>query len=669
MLCFVQMNEQRDQHELLIVGLTPEMLGKPVLWYSQNRERIRASLANDTAWKHKAIILEEGGRAVLGELLRQLDELGYEKVLDVTRWGEFAHRGGILDVFPLNMECPFRIELTGNYIERIAAIARASDIGRGEWEKIIGRALETQTTDFKTGELLVHLDHGIGRYAGTETLTIGNDEREYHVLEYAKGDRLFVPLRMSRKLSRYLGFGEPSVARLGGMLWLKTKRAVREDVIAFAKELFELYAAKEAAERTPYANDDAEKDFAHTFRHAETPDQTRAIADIMHDMSAPQPMDRLICGDVGFGKTEVALRAIFRAVSNGTQAAIMSPTTILADQHFTTAQKRFEKFGMNVALLTRLQTNAEQKKILSGLASGAIDVVIGTHRILSRDVHFKNLGLLVIDEEQRFGVRAKEALRSARSHLDVLSLSATPIPRTFYFALAGLRPMSRIQTPPPGRQSVETILEPWKQTLVKTAIEKELERGGQVYFLHNRIMTIGRVVDEIRRLTPKARIGVIHGRVGEHELIDVMGKLRAGDIDVLIATTIIENGIDLANVNTLIVDDATKLGLAQAYQLRGRIGRGHIKAHAYFLWRRKKLTEKASRRLDALKEAEDLGSGWRIAERDMEIRGAGNILGREQSGSVNRVGLNLYCQMLAEAVEQIKHEKTRPHERHRNDIN
>jgi len=646
-----------QQKELLIVGLTPEFLGKPALWYAQNNGRIKESLKTNISWKNKALILSVGNKAVLAEFLRTLDEFGYEKVLNVTRYGEFAHRGGIVDIFPLNLDHPTRIEFTGNYIEEINTLEQKSDIERTDWEKIMGRALDAQQSDFKEGERVVHLDHGIGVFSGKTELNINGETREYFTIEYAKGDKLFVPTSLSRKLSRYLGFNEPSIARLGGTLWLKTKHKVREDALIMAKQLFDIYAAKEAAERVPYEYDVLEKEFAATFQYEETPDQARAIKEIMEDLDKNKPSDRLICGDVGFGKTEVALRAIFRVVLSGKQAAILSPTTILADQHYNTTKERFEKFGIKTAVLTRLQSKAEQKKTIKNILNGSVDVVIGTHRLLSQDVHFKNLGLLVIDEEQRFGVKAKEVLRSARAQLDVLSLSATPIPRTFYFALAGLRPISRIQTSPEGRQSVETIIMPWKKEVVREAINKELSRGGQIYFLHNRIMTIKQSLEEIKKLAPHANIGIIHGRLDEKELIETMHKLRAGQIDILISTTIIENGLDLANVNTLIVEDASLLGLSQAYQLRGRIGRSHQKAFAYFLWKKKRLSTKASLRLEALKEASELGSGWRIAERDLEIRGAGNILGREQSGNVNRVGLNLYCQMLAEAVEQLKHTK------------
>lgn len=655
-----------QKQEMLILGLTPEILGKPVLWYSQNAHRIKESLEASGAWQKNAALVTKHARASLPELLRRLDELGYEKVLRVTRYGEFAHRGGAVDVFPLNENKAMRIEFIGNTIDEIRELDTTSDIAREDWEKIIGRSLEVQQKEFQEGELVVHLDHGIGRYAGKRTLNIQNESREprtrawhgtgqeYFVVEYAKGDRLFVPTNLSRKLSRYLGFSQPTIARLGGTLWLKTKRRVREDALALARQLFDLYAAKEAAARPPYHPDPLEETFADSFPFSETPDQLRAVREIAADLSREKPMDRLVCGDVGFGKTEVALRAILRVVLNGAQAALLAPTTILADQHFTTAQQRFEKFGVNAMLLTRLRTPSAQRKVLNGLADGSIDLVIGTHRILSRDVVFKNLRLLVIDEEQRFGVKTKEALRETRAHLDVLSLSATPIPRTFYFSLAGLRPISRIQTPPPGRQAIATTVAPWSDALVRTAIRKELARRGQIYFLHNRITTMRDTLRAVQRFAPHARIAALHGRMNEKLLVETMERLRNRELDILVATTIIENGLDLPHVNTLIVEDSSRLGLAQAYQLRGRIGRSHEKGYAYFLWKGKHISPKGLMRLAALKAAEELGSGWRIAERDLEIRGAGNILGREQSGNVNRVGLNLYCQMLSEAVEQLK---------------
>ncbi|MBI4135741.1 DEAD/DEAH box helicase [Candidatus Uhrbacteria bacterium] len=392
---------------------------------------------------------------------------------------------------------------------------------------------------------------------------------------------------------------------------------------------------------------------ASTFPYKETPDQLEALKDIEQDLSKEKPMDRIVCGDVGFGKTEIALRAMVHAVENGYQAALLAPTTILAYQHYQNFKERLRDLPVETTLLSRLQSKKEQREMVSRLKIGSIDIVLGTHRLLSNDIAFNNLGMLVIDDEQRFGVKQKEKLRELRTSLDVLSLSATPIPRTLYMSLSSLKNISMIQTPPEGRFPVETTVAKFNEKVIKQAIEKELARHGQVYYLHNRIETVGFAKKLLEKLAPKARTAIAHGRLGEKKLIEIMDDFRAKRYDVLIATTIIENGLDLANVNTLVVADATRLGLAQAYQLRGRIGRSHAKAHAYFL-HPSRLTAKSKLRLEALKEAQELGSGYKIALKDLEIRGAGNILGKEQSGSVNTVGLNLYCQMLSDAVEKLR---------------
>lgn len=643
---------------VLVLGLTPEFLDKPVLWFSHNESRIIEAQRIQGAFRERVVILERGMRVSLPFLLRTLDELGYEKVLEIASFGEFAARGGIVDIFPLNREHPVRIEFVGNAIETIDELPRDSLVSRAQLKKRLEKQREETEAlgDLKAGDFVVHLDHGIGRYSGKTKIHIPNaEEQEYFSIEYADGDKLYVPTRLARKLSLYVGFHEPKIHRLGGSLWLKTKRRAKEDAIAFAKELLELYAQREVMSRPPYPPDDElQAQFESAFAYELTPDQIRAVAAIKSDMQRTIPMDRLVCGDVAFGKTEVAMRALFKAVTAGKQTALLCPTTILADQHFLTFKKRFHGFPISIAVLTRLQTKREQRTILEKLRVGAIDIVIGTHRLLSKDVEFKRLGLLVIDEEQRFGVRQKEKLKNLRTELDVLSLSATPIPRTLSFALANLKPVSRIQTPPPGRKSIATFVLQWNAKTVKDAIEKERERDGQVYFLHNRILTIKKFSDRIERLAPKVRIASLHGKSGERTLLGTMRRLRNREIDVLIATTIIENGLDIDTVNTLIVEDATKLGLGQAYQLRGRIGRGEEQAYAYFFFKPKALSEKARMRLDALKEAEKLGSGYRLALRDLEIRGAGNLLGKEQSGTVNRVGFNLYCQMLSEAVEQLR---------------
>ena len=648
-------NAPNHLNYIVIFGLLPEFLGKPSLWYEEQSRILTTTSPGNPLLREKIAILELGKRAPLPELLRTLDELGYEKVLTVGRFGEFAHRGGIVDIFPINAEHPLRIEFSGNRIEDILELPQSSDLARTEWEKITRRSLAAPLENLREGDFLVHLDHGIGRFRGQEELVIDAEQRRYLVLDYAQGDRLFVPEELApRKLSRYIGFREPSVHRLGGTAWLITKRRVRENAQRFAHELLELYAKRTFAHRPPYHDDSLLEAFSSSFPYEETPDQLRAWREVLHDLNQERPMDRLLAGDVGFGKTEVALRAAVLAATNGRQTALLTPTTVLADQHFRTSRRRLQDIGIRAALLTRLQSKREQRATLKAVTSGGVDILIGTHRILSSDVHFKRLGLLVIDEEQRFGVKQKEAFKKLRGELDVLALSATPIPRTIAQSLAHIRPMSRLQIAPAGRTEIATVFGRWDNALVRAALLQEHQRGGQSYVLHNRVATIAAFVRELRVLASHIRFGVVHGRLSERELIETMQRLREGKIDVLVATTIIENGLDLANVNTLVVEDAGKLGLAQSYQLRGRIGRSANQAYAYFLWRGRTPKGKAALRLRALKEAATLGSGWGLAVRDLEIRGAGNLLGREQSGVMNRVGFNLYTQLLAEAVETIR---------------
>ena len=392
------------------------------------------------------------------------------------------------------------------------------------------------------------------------------------------------------------------------------------------------------------------------FKYEETPDQAEAIEEIKKDLEKDTPMDRIVCGDVGFGKTEVGLRAMVKVVKSGFQVVMICPTTILTNQHFQNFKERLKNLPIKIAMLSRLQLKKEQKGIIEGLKNGRIDIVVGTHRLFSRDIEFKNLGLLIIDDEQRFGVKQKEKFKKIRASLDVLSLSATPIPRTLYMALSSLKNISLIQTPPSGRLAVKTFIQPFKEDVIKKATENEILRNGQVYFLYNRVETIEKIKEFLEKLLPKTKFGIAHGRMKEKELVKVMEDFQNKKINVLIATTIIENGLDLPNVNTLIVADSTRLGLSQAYQIRGRIGRSHIQAFAYFLYP-KRLLGLAKQRLDALKEADELGSGYKIALKDLEIRGAGNILGREQSGNINKIGLNLYCQILSETIEKIKKEQ------------
>jgi len=651
---------------LIIVAITPPILEKGLVWFEQHKQRIEK--ASSPFWQRNTLTLRKDQKITMSEVVRTLYDFGYQKYQDIELPGEFSQTGGILNVFPVNSEFALKIEFLGNTVETIYKTSKLNPDPQKPLNKVIynegARRKEPQSdlSKLKPGDFVVHLDHGIGLFAGkSQTVALNSQTLEQdtsYIIEYAGGDKLIVPENVSYKLSPYLGFSNPTIYRLGGNLWHKTKKRVNQDIIKTAKELLRIYARREVATRPPYDKDsDMTAQLEQGFEFQETADQAIAIDKVMKDLDKNIPMDRLICGDVGFGKTEVALRAAARSVFSGKQTAIIAPTTILAWQHFNTFKSRLEKFPVRIELLTRIQKNAAQKEIVSRLKSGNVDLVIGTHRILQKDVGFKNLGLLIIDEEQRFGVKQKEKLKSFRSELDVLSLSATPIPRTLYFSMSGLKDISNIQTPPQNRLPIHTFVMPKSKSIVKKAIQKELERHGQVYYLHNRVATIESARKRIGELgLGEVKISVGHAKLPENHLISIIQDFRDKKTDILVATTIIENGLDLSNVNTLIVEDATRLGLSQAHQLRGRIGRGDKQAYAYFLYSPKKLTDIAKRRLKTLKEYQGLGDGYQIAMRDLEIRGAGNILGREQHGSINKVGLNLYCQMLNEAVERLKTE-------------
>ncbi|MCP6726836.1 MAG: DEAD/DEAH box helicase [Patescibacteria group bacterium] len=643
---------------ILIAGITPYFLEKGNLWFEENKIKIVNARKNQSFFQDNLLPIHTDEKISQSAFLRSLDELGYEKVLHIEEPGEFSVVGGTVEVFPINTDNAFQIEFIGNRIEEILSLALSIENEEAS-KKLLKKKLKSQKLfsdlkNLKDGDYLVHLDHGIGKFTGFTTQQHREDELIYYALEYASKDKLYVPKGLERKLSRYVGFRDPHIARLGSPFWQKTKRRIKEEVEKLAKELLELYAKKEMVSRLPYTpEDELDQKIAASFPYEETPDQIQTLSDINKDLSSSTPMDRIVAGDVGFGKTEIALRTMARAVKSGYQAILLAPTTILAHQHYSNFKERLDNLPINIALFSRLQTKKEQAKIIKDLKEGKIDIVIGTHRLLSKDVKFNNLGLLVIDDEQKFGVKQKEKLRELRSSLDVLSLSATPIPRTLYMALSSLKGVSTIQTPPDGRMSVKTIIGIWNGNKIKEAIEKELDRKGQIYFLHNRIGTIEQIKGNLEKLVPKAKIQIAHGRMNEAKLIEVLDAFRNKEFDILLSTTIIENGMDIQNVNTIIVDDAAKLGLAQAYQLKGRVGRSHKKAYAHF-FHKKRMTPKARLRLKALKEAEELGSGYRLALRDLEIRGAGNILGKEQSGSINTIGLNLFCQMLSQAVERLK---------------
>ena len=508
------------------------------------------------------------------------------------------------------------------------------------------------------GGYLVHIDHGVARFAGLVRRQVDGHEREYLELHYAEGDKLFVPTDQLDRVSRYVGPSDrmPRPTRLGSGEWQRAKARVKKAVQALARELLTLYAAREVLPGRAFPPDTAwQLELEASFPYVETPDQLAAIAAVKRDMEAPRPMDRLICGDVGYGKTEVAIRAAFKAAMDGKQVAILVPTTVLAQQHYQTFTERLAAFPVAVDVLSRFRSDAEQRDIIERLGGGGIDIIIGTHRILQKDVALKDIGLLVIDEEQRFGVAHKEHLKKMRREVDVLTLSATPIPRTLYMALGEIRDMSTMETPPEDRLPIKTYVSQFDDRLVHEAIVRELERGGQVYFVHNRVHNIDMIADKVRDTVPEARVSVGHGQMDEKLLAHAMEDFVAGRNDVLVCSTIIESGLDIPNVNTIIINQADRLGLAQLYQLRGRVGRGAHRAYAYLLYdRRAHLSETAKQRLQAIFEATELGAGFQIAMRDLEIRGAGNILGPEQSGFMAAVGFDLYVKLLAGAVERTR---------------
>jgi len=512
-------------------------------------------------------------------------------------------------------------------------------------------------TGLKVGDFVVHSDHGIGQFLGLDKRTIDEVTREYLKIGYAENDKLFVPIDQADKVSKFIGAGDraPKLTRLGSAEWNTMQTRVKKETEKIAKELLELYAEREQSKGYKYSEDSTSMlKFEEDFVYEETPGQLRAILDVKRDMEQKKPMDRLVCGDVGFGKTEVAMRAAFKAAQDQKQVAIVAPITILADQHYKSFVKRMENHDVRIEMLSRFRSGAEQKKILKKLERGEIDIIIGTHRLLQPDVHFKDLGLVIIDEEQRFGVKQKEKLKEMRTEVDILTLTATPIPRTLNISLHGLRDITTITTPPPGRLPVVTEVRRFSLGLIKTVIEKELERGGQIYFLHNRVQTIEDMAAKLRSLIPKAKFVVTHGKLRPDELEKRILAFKNKEYDVLVSSTIIENGIDLANANTLIVNNAERFGLAQLYQLRGRVGRSKTQAYAYFLYHMKRLPLDAKKRLRAIVEASELGAGFQIAMKDLEIRGAGDILGANQSGAINVVGVSHFVRMLNQAVDAMK---------------
>ena len=518
--------------------------------------------------------------------------------------------------------------------------------------------------ELKPGDYVVHVDHGIGQFEGLRLIESEGHRGEFMLLRYAEDARLYVPLERMDLVQSYRAVegAHPTLDKLGGTAWATRKTRVRKSLEDMADQLLALYAERKTAQGFAFSPDGAfQREFEDAFEFEETPDQRTAIADIKSDLEKSTPMDRLLCGDVGYGKTEVAMRAAFKAVADGKQVAVLTPTTVLSFQHFETFKKRFAAFPARIEMLSRFRNATEQKAILAELEAGKVDVVIGTHRLLSKDVKFQDLGLLVVDEEQRFGVAHKERLKEMRKNVHALALSATPIPRTLHMSLVGLRDMSLIETPPRDRLAIQTSVAPFSEAVIQRAIENELARDGQVYFIHNRVESIYSLATLVTKLVPKARVVVAHGQMGEKELESVMLKFIRDEADVLVATTIVENGLDIPRANTILINRADRLGLAELYQLRGRVGRSHHRAYAYLLVPPERiLSEVARKRLAAMKEFSELGAGFRIAALDLELRGAGNLLGRQQHGHIEAIGFDLYVQMLEGAVAKLKGEEAAP---------
>lgn len=614
-------------------------------------------------------VLHEARRQQFHRQLEEWKGLGWQTVIFFHNEAE-RERFGELSGQPHDAQCLLGLLYRGFTVPsaKLAVLTGAEIFGRHQYvRRIRGSKLDDAETiraardvlrELKEGDLVVHSDHGIARYAGVEMRTAGGKKDEVLVLLYADEAKLFVPTAQAHMVTRYVGVGSkaPALSKLGDARWQKTRKNAEKGVEDFAARMLTITADRQTVKGHAFAPDTKwQLEFERSFIYRETAHQIRSTEEIKRDMEAEKPMDRLLCADVGFGKTEVAIRAAFKAVMGGKQVAILVPTTVLARQHWLNIRERMSEFPVTVEMLCRLTTKDKERKTIKGLAEGTVDIVVGTHRVISKDVRFKDLGLVVIDEEQRFGVKHKERFKELFRLVDVLTLSATPIPRTLYLALMGMRDMSTIETPPPNKQAVQTLICPYDERIIKQAIDAELDRGGQVFFLHNRVMTIENVAKRIRELCPRARIAIGHGQMEGEVLEDVMHAFMDGRADVLVCTTIIESGVDIPNANTIIIDRADRFGLADLYQLRGRVGRGGSQAHAYLLLPRDAVTAgDARKRVNAIKQYAGLGSGFKIALRDLEIRGAGNLLGTEQSGHIAAVGFDMYCQMLKQAVNRMQ---------------
>ena len=629
------------------------------------------SLKNDVAaWREKGyrIWLLSGGSSRGKRLEESLRELGEEAVLAEGAEGKPDHpapgTAGKAVILPITLSSGFLVHGKDG-LPGTAVVSDADIWGEGyrrsKSRKHSGERIST-FTDLKVGDFVVHEDHGVGVYQGITRIQSEGSWHDYLLIQYGGNDKLYVPVEQLERVQRYIGNPNqpPKLNRLGGGEWARQKGKVRESLKTLAFDLKALYA--ERSQNTGYAfspDSTWQREFEDEFPWELTPDQAQSVREIREDMESARNMDRLLCGDVGYGKTEVSLRAAFKAITDNKQVALLAPTTILVQQHYNTIVKRFRHTGARIDFLSRFRTPAEQKTVLARLAAGDIDLIVGTHRLLAKDVKFKDLGLLIVDEEQRFGVAHKEVIKNMKRQVDVLTLSATPIPRTLHMSMTGIRDMSVLETPPEERIPVQTVVTEYSDALIRDAILRELGRGGQVYFLYNRVRSIGSFYERLRALVPEARVGVAHGQMREHQLEDVMMDFYAGSYDVLLCTTIIENGLDVPSANTLIVYDAERFGLSQLYQLRGRVGRSNRQAYAYFTVRADHiLTETAQQRLTAIREFTEFGAGFRIAMRDLEIRGAGNILGPEQHGHLATVGYDMYCKLMEETLNEVQGRQT-----------
>lgn len=607
----------------------------------------------------QTVVLMANSKSRRDQIARTLHDFGIE----ATETGTTALRPNVIQLVAANLNNGFEVPAGGLVVITEGEMFKQVTKRRHRPQKLANAERLKSYTDLKPGDYVVHVNHGIGIFSGIRTMTVDGVHQDYMVINYRNNAQIFVPVTQLNLVQKYVSSESktPRINRLGGNEWAKTKRRVAAKVEDIADELVDLYSKRETAKGYAFPADDyLQKQFDANFPYTETRDQLRSINEIKQDMEKAKPMDRLLVGDVGYGKTEVAMRAIFKAVAGGKQVAFLVPTTVLAQQHYDTMTKRFAGFPIKIALMSRFKTNKELKETDAALAAGKVDVVVGTHRILSKDVRFKDLGLVIVDEEQRFGVKHKERLKELKNNVDVLTLTATPIPRTLHMSMLGVRDLSVLETPPAGRFPIQTYVMEQNDGAIRDGIMREMQRGGQVYYLHNRVSDIEETVAKLKELVPEAAIGYINGQMSENELETVLYEFIQGNYDVLVTTSIIETGVDIPNVNTLFVENADRMGLAQLYQIRGRIGRSNRVAYAYFMYQPNKvLTELGEKRLAAIRDFTELGSGFKIAMRDLAIRGAGNLLGKQQHGFIDSVGYDLYSAMLSDAVAKKQGKKVK----------